>query len=123
MDNAAAAAAEAALYDANISITALRQQLFVSEAATPRAQQVARDHADEAELQWLIIRQLRVEIREAEARSMPLAPRPAHARLPVGLVAEDSTTTTMRDEMRALRTENLALREELMRERASRSVF
>jgi hypothetical protein len=87
---------------------------------------VARDHADEAELQWLIIRQLRVEIREAEARSMPLAPRPAHARLPVGLVAEDSTTTTtttMRDEMRALRTENLALLEELMRERASRSVF
>jgi hypothetical protein len=37
MDNAAAAAAEAALYDANISITALRQQLFVSEAATLRA--------------------------------------------------------------------------------------
>jgi hypothetical protein len=50
MDNRAPAATEAALYDANITITALRQQLSVSEAATLRSQQLAQDLADEAEL-------------------------------------------------------------------------
>jgi hypothetical protein len=49
---ASANAEEAALYDANITITALRQQLFVSEAATLRSQQLAQDLADEAEHRW-----------------------------------------------------------------------
>ena len=122
-NNAAAAAAEAALYDANISITALRQQLFVSEAATLRALQLAEARTHEAELQYATeialreqVRQLRVEIREAEARRMPPAPRPQHARL-VGPVSEGSSTT-MRDENLALRAENQALHEQLLRERA-----
>ena len=121
-NNAAAAAAEAALYDANISITALRQQLFVSKAATLRALQLAEARADEAELQYATeialreqVRQLRVEVREAEARRMPPAPRPQHARL-VGPVSEGSST--MRDEILVLRAENQALREQLLRERA-----
>ena len=117
-NNAAAVATEAALYDANISITALRQQLFVSKAATLRALQLAEARADEAELQYATeialreqVRQLRVEIREAEARRMPPAPRPQHARL-VGPVSEGSSTT-MRDENLALRAENQALHEQL----------
>ena len=78
---AAPAAPDAALYDANITIVALQQQLAASEAATLRAQQLAQALADEAEHHQATIRQLRVEIREAEARSMPPAPRAAHARL------------------------------------------
>jgi hypothetical protein len=115
MDNANTAASanaeEAALYDANITITALRQQLFVSEAATLRAQ---------AELRWATetalreqVRRLRVEIREAEARSMPAVPRPARARL-VGVVSDGSSGSGsggMHDEIRALRGEDLALGE------------
>jgi hypothetical protein len=121
-NDAAAAAAEAALYDANISVTALQQQLFVSEAATLRALQLAEARANEAELQYATeivlreqVRQLRVEVREAEARRMPPAPRPQHARL-VGPVSAGSTT--MRDEILVLRAENQALREQLLRERA-----
>jgi hypothetical protein len=125
MDNRAPAAAEeAALYDANIRVTALRQQLFVSEAATFRAQQLAQDLADEAELRWateIVLReqvhQLRVELREAEARSMPAAPRPMHARLAGAVVDGGSSSSSMRDEIRALREENLALRELVLRER------
>jgi hypothetical protein len=104
MDNRASAA-DAALYDANITITALRQQLFVSEAATLRSQQLAQDLADEAELRWATeillreqVRQLRVDVREAEARSMSAAPRPMHARL-VGAVL-DGSSSGMHDEMR-----------------------
>jgi hypothetical protein len=121
---ASANAEEAALYDANITITALRQQLFVSEAATLRAQQLAQDLADElaveAELRWATetalreqVRRLRVEVREAEARSMPAMPRPACARL-VGVVSDGSSGSGsggMHDEIRALRGEDLALGE------------
>jgi hypothetical protein len=128
MDNAntsaSANAEEAALYDANITITALRQQPFVSEAATLRAQQLAQDLADElaveAELRWATetalreqVRRLRVEVREAEARSMPAVPRPARTRL-VGVVSDGSGGSGsggMRDEIRALRGEDLALGE------------
>jgi hypothetical protein len=55
-NNTAPAATEAALYDANITVTALRQQLFVSERATLRAQQLAETRAGEAELQLEIVR-------------------------------------------------------------------
>jgi hypothetical protein len=120
MDNrntpAAPAAPDAALYDANITIVALQQQLAASEAATLRAQQVAQDRADEAELHQATIRQLRVEVRDAEARSMPSAPRPAHARL-VLPVADGSS---VHQEVLVLRAENRALREQLLREMALR---
>jgi hypothetical protein len=114
MDPAAAAANEAALYDADITITALRQQLSASEAATLHAQQMAQDRAHEAELHLAIIRQLRVEIREAEARRMPPAPRPANARLVLPVVVGSSVY----EEVLALRAENRALREQFRRERA-----
>ena len=116
MDNrpAAAAATEAALYHADITITALRQQLSVSEAATLHAQQLAQDRAHEAELHLAIIRQLRLEIREAEARRMPPAPRPANARL----VLPVAVGSSVYDKALALRAENRALREQLLRERA-----
>lgn len=91
-------AAAAALYDANISIAALRQQFWVSEQATVRAQQLAE------------VRQLRLELREAlreaEARTMPRAPRPAHAHLGLS-IAEG---IAMRNEILALRDANQALR-------------
>jgi hypothetical protein len=114
MDPAAAAANEAALYDADITITALRQQLSVSEAATLHAQQMAQDRAREAELHLAIIRQLRVEVREAEALRMPPAPRPANARLVLPVLVGSSVY----DEVLALRAENRALREQFLRERA-----
>jgi hypothetical protein len=114
MDPAAAAANDAALYDADITITALRQQLSASEAATLHAQQMAQDHAHEAELHLAIIRQLRVEIREAEAVRMPPAPRPANARLVLPVVIGSSVY----DEVLALREENRVLREQILRERA-----
>jgi hypothetical protein len=110
------AVTDAALYDANITIVALQQQLAASEAATLRAQQVAKDRADEAEHHQATIRQLRVEIREAEARSMPPAPRPAHARL----VLPVAVGSSVHQEVLVLRAENRALREQLMGEMALR---
>jgi hypothetical protein len=110
------AVTDAALYDANITIVALQQQLAASEAATLRAQQVAKDRADEAEHHQATIRQLRVEIREAEARSMPPAPRPAHARL----VLPVAVGSSVHQEVLVLRAENWALREQLMGEMAVR---
>jgi hypothetical protein len=107
------AVTDAALYDANITIVALQQQLAASEAATLRAQQVAQDRADEAEHHQATIRQLRVEVRDAEARSMPPVPRPTHARL-VLPVADGGS---VHQEVLVLRAENWALREQILLER------
>jgi hypothetical protein len=89
-------------------------------AASANAEEAALYDAVEAELRWATetalreqVRRLRVEVREAEARSMPAMPRPACARL-VGVVSDGSSGSGsggMRDEIRALRGEDLALGE------------